>query len=172
VPHPGRIGKYFFKHRKEVDAKQRAALFKFIKMIELIEEEKKPKAEKREEVNYEGIKIAMIRTYFPKCYAALNKGYNAEWLDSYMTALMDGEHKDEIAMAWANKATRKQVYCAIIGALKEKGVFKGRYAALAEMIYDGDRDETEKDRKRNVRTLGKYIGEGKNHVIGKWTEEY
>lgn len=46
VPHPGRIGKFFFKHRKEVDAKQRAALFKFIKMIELIEEEKKPKAEK------------------------------------------------------------------------------------------------------------------------------
>lgn len=46
VPHPGRIGKFFFKHRKEVDAKQRVALFKFIKMIELIEEEKKPKPEK------------------------------------------------------------------------------------------------------------------------------
>lgn len=172
VPHPGRIGKYFFKHRKEVDAKQRAALFKFIKMIELIEEEKKPKAEKREEVNYEGIKIAMIRTYFPKCYAALNKGYNAEWLDSYMTALMDSEHKDEIAMAWANQTKRKQVCCAIIGALNEKGVLKGSYAALAEMIYNGDKDEMPKDRKRNVRTLGKYIGEGKNHVIGKWTEEY
>ena len=172
IPRKDKIGKYFFKHRKEVTEEHRAAYFRFVKMLALIEEEKKPKVEKREEVNYEGIIIAMTRTYFPKCYAALNKGYNAEWLDSYMTALMDSKHKDEIAMAWANQTKRKQVCCAIIGALNEKGVFKGRYAALAEMIYDGDRDETEKDRKRNVRTLGKYIGEGKNHVIGKWTEDY
>jgi hypothetical protein len=46
VPKKGHIGKYFFKYRKEVDAKQRIALFSFIKMIELIEEEKRPKEEK------------------------------------------------------------------------------------------------------------------------------
>ena len=46
VPKKGHIGKYFFKYRKEVDAKQRIALFAFIKMIELIEEEKRPKEEK------------------------------------------------------------------------------------------------------------------------------
>ena len=177
VPIEGNIGKYFFRHRKEVDAKQRIALFAFIKMIELIEEEKKPKAMVDEVVNYEGIKVAMIRTYFPKCTSALTKKYNAEWLDSYMTALMDSKHKDAIAAEWNNATTRKQVYCAILGALKDKGVFKITYAALARMIYDGNiEDETNEKKKKqmikDLRTLEKYIGNGKKHIIGKWTATY
>lgn len=172
VPKRGNIGKYFFRHRKEVDAKQRIALFAFIKMIELIEEEKKPKSKVDEVVNYEGIKVAMIRTYFPKCTSVLTKKYNAEWLDRYMTALMDSKHKDAIATEWADDATRKQVYCAILGALKDKGVYRGSYEAMARMIYEGDSDESEKDKKRNERTLAKYIGDGKHHIIGKWTADY
>lgn len=170
VPQKGKIGKYFFKHRKEVNAKQRIALFTFIKMIELIEKEKQPKVEVKEEVNYEGIKVVMLRTYFPKCSAVLTKKYNAEWLDSYMTALMDSKHKDAIASDWNNETTRRQVYCAILGALKDKGVYKSSYAALSRMICDGYSDE--KERKRNERTLAKYIGEGKNHFIGEWTSSY
>ena len=177
VPKKDNIGKYFFKHRKEVDAKQRIALFAFIKMIELIEEEKKPKAMVDEVVNYEGIKVAMLRTYFPKCTSALTQKYNAEWLDSYMTALMDSKHKDVIAAEWNYATTRKQVYCAILGALKDKGVFKITYAALARMIYDGNiEDETNEKKKKqmikDLRTLEKYMGNGKKHVIGKWTANY
>ena len=172
VPQKGKIGKYFFKHRKEVDAKQRIALFAFIKMIELIEIEKQPKEEVKEEVNYEGIKIAMTSKYFPKCSAALAKKYNAEWLDNYMTALMNSKHKDAIVSEWGDDTTRKQVYCAILGALKDKGVYKGSYEAMARMIYEGDSDETEKDKKRNERTLAKYIGDGKHHIIGVWTATY
>ena len=177
VPKKGHIGKYFFKHRKEVDAKQRIALFKFIKMTELIEKEKLPKVENNEEVNYEGVKIAMIRTYFPKCSAALNEKYNARWLDSYMTALMDSKHKDTIATEWVSDTTRKQIYCAILGALKDKGVYIGSYAALAKMIYDGNIDAENDPKKKkqmatDLRTLGKYIGEGKKHIIGKWTKDY
>ena len=172
VPQKGKIGKYFFKHRKEVDAKQRIALFAFIKMIELIEIEKQPKEEVKEEVNYEGIKIAMTSKYFPKCSAALAKKYNAEWLDNYMTALMNSKHKDAIVSEWGDDTTRKQVYCAILGALKDKGVYKGSYEAMARMIYEGDSDEIEKDKKRNERTLAKYIGDGKHHIIGEWTATY
>lgn len=177
IPQKGKIGKYFFKHRKEVDAKQRIALFAFIKMIELIEIEKQPKAEVKEEVNYEGIKIAMTSKYFPKCSAALTKKYNAEWLDSYMTALMDSKHKDAIATEWNNETTRRQVYCAILGALKDKGVYKGSYASLSKMIYDGNpKEETDEEKKKqmvtDLRTLEKYIGNGKKHIIGKWTATY
>ena len=177
IPQKGKIGKYFFKHRKEVDAKQRIALFAFIKMIELIEIEKQPKAEVKEKVNYEGIKIAMTSKYFPKCSAALNKKYDAEWLDSYMTALMDSKHKDAIATEWNNETTRRQVYCAILGALKDKGVYKSSYAALSKMIYDGNpKEETDKEKKKqmvtDLRTLAKYIGDGKQHIIGKWTATY
>ena len=177
VPKKGHIGKYFFKHRKEVDAKQRIALFKFIKMTGLIEKEKLPKMEDKKEVNYEGIKIAMTRNYFPKCSAALNKEYNTEWLNDYMTALMDSKHKDVIVAEWGNETTRKKVYCAVLGALKDKGVYKGSYAALAKMIYDGNMDEVndpikKKQMATDLRTLEKYIGNGKKHVIGKWTRDY
>ena len=89
-----------------------------------------------------------------------------------MTALMNSKHKDAIVAEWGDDTTRKQVYCAILGALKDKGVYKGSYEAMARMIYDGDSDETEKDKKRNERTLAKYIGDGKHHIIGEWTATY
>ena len=43
TPRKDKIGKFFFKHRKEVTIAHRVALFRFVKMIWLIEEEKKPK---------------------------------------------------------------------------------------------------------------------------------
>lgn len=176
TPRKDKIGKYFFKHRKEVTGEHRVALFRFVKMLWLIEEEKKPK-KKEEELNYEGIKIAMTSKYFPKCSAALTKKYNAEWLDSYMTALMDSKHKDAIATEWNIETTRRQVYCAILGALKDKGVYKSSYAALSKMIYDGNpKEETDEEKKKqmvtDLRTLEKYIGNGKKHIIGKWTATY
>lgn len=169
MPKAGHIGKYFFKHRKEVTLEHRVALFRFVRMIWLIEEEKKPKV-KVTEMNYEGIKVAMARTYFPKCSAVLNEEYNTKWLEDYMSALMESKHKDVIAAEWANKSTRRQIYCAIIGTLKDKGVFTSSYAALARMIYDGSEDDENK--KTIIRTLEKYIGNGKEHVIGKWTATY
>ena len=160
VPHPGRIGKYFFKHRKEVDAKQRVALFKFIKMIELIEEEKKPKP-KVEELNYEGIITAMTRTYFPKCEDALCEGYNMDWLVNYITDLMNSNYKDEIARDWAIVNKRNTLKGIIIGALKEAKVFKGNNSSIAKLLNSED-----------YKTLAKYMGKAKSHVIGEWTMDY
>lgn len=160
VPHPGRIGKFFFKHRKEVDAKQRIALFKFIKMIELIEEEKKPKP-KVEELNYEGIITAMTRTYFPKCEDALCEGYNMDWLANYITDLMNSNFKDEIARDWAIVNKRNTLKGIIIGALKEAKVFKGNNSSIAKLLNSED-----------YKTLAKYMGKAKSHVIGEWTMDY
>lgn len=160
VPHPGRIGKYFFKHRKEVDAKQRVALFKFIKMIELIEEEKKPKP-KVEELNYEGIITAMTKTYFPKCEDALCEGYNMDWLANYITDLMNSNFKDEIARDWAIVNKRNTLKGIIIGALKEAKVFKGNNSSIAKLLNSED-----------YKTLAKYMGKAKSHVIGEWTMDY
>ena len=177
IPNKGKIGKYFFKYRKKVDDQQRIALFRFVKLIGLIEDVKNPKVEVIEALNYEGIKIAMKNTYFPKCSDALNSKYNTEWLDNYMIALMDSKHRDVIATQWANSVIRRQVYCAILGALKDKGVLKGSYAALARMLYDGNvEDEQDKEKKnqmkRDIKTLARYISKGKEHVIGEWTKEY
>lgn len=155
-----KVKKYFKKDNKDISDNG------------VIGKEKESKVKNNEDVNYDSIKVVMIKRFFPKCSAVLNKKYNIEWLENYISALMDSKHKDVIAAEWADETSRRQVYCAILGALKDKGVYKSTYAAIARMIYEGNSDETEKDKKRKVRTLAKYIGEGKNHIIGKWTTTY
>ncbi|MBR4923193.1 MAG: hypothetical protein IKY99_06195 [Bacteroidaceae bacterium] len=160
VPRKDKIGKYFFKHRKEVGRAHRAACFRLVRMLSLIEEEKKPKQPK-EELNYEGIKIAMLRTYFPKCADALCKGFDAGWLGGYMNALMESEFREGLARNWAVGNKRVIIACLIIGALKEAQVLEGNYSNIARMI-----DEA------NARTLAKYIGQAKRNAITEWTKEY
>lgn len=160
VPKAGHIGKYFFKHRKEVTIAHRAALFRFVRMIWLIEEEKKPKP-KQKELNYEGVKVVMINTHFPKCESLLCEGYDKEWLSNYMTVLMESELRDDIAMGWSVKNKRDTIICSIIGALIDSGVFKGGYSKIAKLIDEG-----------NQRTLSKYMGQAKKQKLGDWTKEY
>lgn len=160
VPQHGLVGKFFFKHRKEIGEEQRTALFRFIKMTLLIQEEKNPKPQ-QEALNYEGIKIAMIRTYFPKCSKALNKDYNTAWLAGYMNTLMESELREKLARDWAIPNKRDTIVCLIIGALKEADVLKGSYSDLAKLLD-----------KKNERTLAKYVGQAKKHALADWTKEY
>ena len=161
IPNKGKIGKYFFKHRREVDVKQRADLFTFIKMTELIEEEKKPKA-KEVKLNYNGIKIYLSRDVFPKCEEILCYGYSVEWLNDYITALMNGEHKDMIAESWEKNNQRGKIISAILAALKECKVIEGTNRSIGNLI----------DKKKGG-NLAKYMGDsGKYNYITEWTQKY
>lgn len=160
VPRKDKIGKYFFKHRKEMGRVHRAACFRLVRMLALIEEEKKPKPPK-EELNYDGIRIAMTRIHFPKCAELLCNGFDAEWLDGYMVDLMESEYREELARNWAVGSKRDIIVCLIVGALKEAHVLAGTYSDIARKM-----DEA------NARTLAKYIGQAKRHAITEWTIEY
>jgi hypothetical protein len=129
-------------------------------MIWLIEEEKKPKT-KKAELNYNGIKIAMKRTYLPKCLEAVADGYGMEWMSMYIDALMESRHRDELAKEWENEKKRNIIVGRIIGSLKEAGVFKENYSKLGKML----------DRKGG-KTFARYISEAKKHDICAWTIEY
>ena len=160
TPNKVSIGRYFFKHRKEVDAKQRVALFKFIKMIELIEEEKKPRVEDVE-LNYEGIKIYMSREVFPKCRSILCDGYDETWLNDYMTALMNSEYRDDIAKKWAIKNKRNTVVGNIIGVLILTNVIKGSKRAIGKLLNEEESGN-----------LSRYMSGQKTNPITDWTKEY
>lgn len=160
-PRIDKIGKYFFKYRKTVTEEHRASYFRFVKMLSLLEEEKKPKKKKEKALNYDGIKISMSRTYFPKFETALTENYNDNWLNLYMDALMESPHKEQLAEDWSVPSKRMTIVCCIIGVLKEVGVFKGKYQQLANLLKG-----------ENSRTLSNYIGKGKKHAILDWTKEY
>lgn len=160
TPRKDKIGKYFFKHRKEVTEEHRAACFRFVKMLWLIEEEKKPKP-KKVELNYEGIKIYMSREVFPKCTGILCDGYDETWLNNYMTALMDSEYRDDIAKKWAIKNKRNTVVGEILGVLVLAKVLKGSKRGIANMIIEENPD-----------TLAKYMGGQESNLITDWTKEY
>ena len=49
----------------------------------------------------------------------------------------------------------------IIGALKEAKVFKGNNSSIAKLLNSED-----------YKTLAKYMGKAKSHVIGEWTMDY
>ena len=53
--------------------------------------------------------------------------------------------------------------CMIIGALKDAGVIKGSYSAIAKLLdIDGE----------NPATLAKYIGMGKKQPFAEWINNY
>lgn len=160
TPRKDKIGKYFFKHRKEVTEEHRAAYFRFVKMLWLIEEEKKPKP-KKVELNYEGIKIYMSREVFPKCKSILCDGYDETWLNDYMTALMNSECRDNIAKKWAIKNKRNTVVGEILGGLVLAKVLKGSKRGIAKMIIEDNPD-----------TFAKYMGGQETNPITDWTKEY
>lgn len=160
IPRKDKIGKFFFKYRKVVSESHRAALFRFIKMLWLIEEEKKPKA-KEEKLNYEGIKIYLKKECFPYCEDILCKGYSIEWLNGYIDALMDSEHKDEIAKDWAKSNKQKKTIGKIFATLKECEVIEGTNRSIGNLI----------DKKKG-KTLAKYMGEQEGYSITEWTKKY
>ena len=161
IPRKDKIGKFFFKYRKVVSESHRIALFSFVKMLLLIEDEKKPKA-KEVKLNYDGIIIYLSRDVFPKCEEILCDGFSVEWLNDYITALMNSVHKDKIATSWAKNNQQGLIIGSIFRALKECEVIEGSNRSIGNLI-DKNRGDT----------LAKYIGEsGKYNYIKEGTGKY
>ena len=160
VPKKGHIGKYFFKHRKEVTLAQREALFRFIKMICQIEEEKKPKP-KVEVLNYEGIKVNMENNFFPKIKDVLYDGYDLEWLNKYISDLMNSKLRDHIAKEWADKKRHNIIIGNIFGVLVLCKVIEGSNRSIGKLL----------DNKRGA-TIAKYMGKQEGSDLAMWTREY
>lgn len=90
------------------------------------------------------------------------KKYTKEWREGLMEALMASRYKDEIALLWTEPEKRLQLKCAIVGTLKDAGVIKGSYSALALLL---DIKEVESA------SLAKYMGYGKKQSYYDWLIE-
>ena len=91
--------------------------------------------------------------------------YDARWKDSFVEALMASEYGEGIARQWAVKGVRnkrKQLKAYIVGLLKDEGVLKGSYDAIATMIDPNDKK----------RTLATNMSRGKKQPYADWVKEY
>ncbi|MBR1558222.1 MAG: hypothetical protein IJ647_10815 [Prevotella sp.] len=91
--------------------------------------------------------------------------YDARWTDSFVEALMASEYGEGIARQWAVKGVRNkrnQLKAYVVGLLKDTGVLKGSYDAIATMIDPNDKK----------RTLATNMSRGKKQPYADWVKGY
>ena len=91
--------------------------------------------------------------------------YDAQWTDGFVEALMTSEYGEGIARQWAvtgARNKRNQLKGYVVGLLKDSGVLKSSYDAIAAKI-----GITEKSR-----TFSRAMGDGKKQPYADWVKEY
>ena len=93
-----------------------------------------------------------------------NARYDAAWTDAFVEALMQSEYGEEIAREWAVKGERSkrtQLKAYVAGLLKDAGVLRGSYDAIAAKIDPNDQK----------RSFSRYMSQGKRQPYADWVLE-
>lgn len=93
-----------------------------------------------------------------------NARYDAAWTDAFIDALMQSEYGEEIAREWAVKGERSkrtQLKAYVAGLLKDAGVLRGSYDAIAAKIDPNDQK----------RSFSRYMSQGKRQPYADWVLE-
>ncbi|MBR1558225.1 MAG: hypothetical protein IJ647_10830 [Prevotella sp.] len=127
------------------------------------EEPKKP----QEELNFFAPKKNLQELLKQAWFAEVrtDKKYDATWTDAFIEALMASEYGEGIARQWAVKGARNkrnQLKAYVVGLLKDAGVLKGSYDAIATMIDPNDKK----------RTLATNMSRGKKQPYADWVKGY
>ena len=174
---PDRIGQYFYVSSHDENAKShRSSLLKYLHKIDMVQQERRKllaaQAEREmrqvesDQLNYFApskiLKMLLCQEWF-SMLTIDDKRYNQKWVHGFVDALMASEWREQIAGDWAVREKRLMLQCMIIGALKDAGVIKGSYSAIAKLLdIDGE----------NPATLAKYIGMGKKQPFAEWINNY
>ena len=177
VAQPDRIGQYFYVSSHDENAKShRSSLLKYLHKIDMVQQERRKllaaqaECEMRQsesgQLNYFApskiLKMLLCQEWF-SMLTIDDKRYNQKWVHGFVDALMASEWREQIAGDWAVREKRLMLQCMIIGALKDAGVIKGSYSAIAKLLdIDGE----------NPATLAKYIGMGKKQPFAEWINNY
>lgn len=127
-----------------------------------------------EELNYEAPKINLQHLLRQPWFsdARSDEKYTAEWTDAFVEALMGSEFGEGIARDWAVQGAREkkaQVRGYVVGLLKDAGVVKGSYRAIAAKVGIIVNEENKKD---PYRTFADYMGRGKKQPYAQWVKGY
>lgn len=118
-----------------------------------------------EELNYEAPKINLQQLLKQPWFAEVRsvEKYDAAWTDAFVDALMGSEYGEVLAREWNNggrldRCTQIKGY--LLGLLKDAGVLKGSYDAIAEKANLMD----------NPRSFSRYMANGKKQPYAQWVK--
>lgn len=119
------------------------------------------------EQNFNAPKINLQRLLQQSWFAEVrsDEKYDSTWTDCFIEALMASKYGEGIARDWAVQGARekkKLLKSYIVGLLKDAGVLKGSYDAIATKVA-----LTEKPR-----TFSRSMAEGKKQPYAEWVKEY
>ena len=131
---------------------------------EVVQEEQE---EQEEELNLDAPMISLQQLLKQPWFAEVrsDERYDEAWTDAFVEALMWSEFGEGIAHEWNNggKLDRcTQIKGYVIGLLKDAGVLKGSYDAIAEKVNLIDKP----------RTFSRYMSDGKKQPYALWVKEY
>ena len=130
---------------------------------------------KDKKLNYQSPTIVLQRMlegdWFDKV-STNKKLFNKEWRTKLVSDLMASEHGTYIATLWEHADKRLTIKGRLIGTLVGAGVLKTNNAAIARAFLGFSDNTRDEDEKREVNTLGKYIGEWKKEPYANWVKEY
>ena len=120
-----------------------------------------------EELNFfaptNSLQLLLKQSWFAE--ARSDEKYTDEWTDAFVEALMGSEYGEGIAREWNNggrldRCTQIKGY--LLGLLKDAGVLKGSYDAIASKVNLMDKP----------RTFSRYMSNGKQQPYAQWVEGY
>lgn len=119
------------------------------------------------ELNFNAPKINLQRLLQQSWFAEVrsDEKYDSTWTDSFIEALMASKYGEGIARDWAVNGARekkKLLKSYIVGLLKDAGVLKGSYDAIATKVALTDKP----------RTFSRSMAEGKHQPYAEWVKEY
>jgi hypothetical protein len=101
--------------------------------------------------------------------------YDAAWTDAFVEALIGSEYGEQIARDLSAKRSRHTlIKGCVIGLLKDNGVLKGSYRAIARMIVSENpnygRNKTNDAKEAN--NLSRKMSNGWNQPYALWVKKY
>ena len=150
-------GKYLFDCLSMLSREERLALFELDAMLMMIHEDmrkirpelrKKPGDSNHHFAITNSLKMLLGGEWFKEMRT--EETYDKKWIENFVDSLMKSEWSEMIAEDWKIADKRLEVKCRIVGALKDAGVLKGSYLAIARGMGDMQKkvDTLGKDTKR------------------------
>lgn len=117
-----------------------------------------------EELNYFQPQLHLKRLFAAEWFelCRTKDAYTQEWGEGIVDALMASKWRDNIARHWSVKRKRTALIGYIMGVLKDAGVLKGSYDAIAIIARIN----------KNTRTLSKYMSCAKKEPYYGWLFDY